>query len=432
MHKFIYYKQEEILKSIIQNPLNLIIFWWAGWGLLSFYSLTGLYVPSGKTYLVLSLFISSLFLGGKIAKHSKLTMNHSMFIQNKDIEKKINFLFNISSSVFFVILLLLVTKAAFLMLESKNMSVYRFFAFSTPELEGMLFNSRLIENLYFLLSSPVLFFLGLCGCVDFLKKANFNKLIIAFILNGMDDIIRLSRVNLYAMIVLTLIAFTISDHKLIYLFKNKKKYIFSVFAAFLCVLYIGFQRGYSPSQQVKLFVVDYHTVGFVLFDHELKDKTSPLNSQVTYGRLSFGGLETMFTIFVRRFNKHYYSPALANAIRMASNSVKVGVENPPTIIFRGVKVYNSFYTLLYTFYSDGKFIGIALGGMGLGFLLEYFFMKWKRYGDSLDALCLMLLISIMILSIFVSQLEIMRTWIMLILFFGLKLTAKNVEKNSIK
>jgi oligosaccharide repeat unit polymerase len=419
------------MRSVIQNPLNVVILWWSTWGILSIFSLTDLYIPSNKTYLILSLFIGSLALGGVLGRR----VNVKGLIQEDDIdrlvEKKLSVIFKITSYLFFIILSCLVIKSIILLAANETPSAYKFTAFSTPAKIGTLFNNRLLENLYFLISSPCLFFLALYGLVEFWKKNHFQKLAVAFVLNGMDAFMRLGRVNLYMMIVLFFIIVLISNRKVISFLKTQKKYIALIAIALACIVYIGSQREYSASQQIKLFVVDYHTVGFSLFDHELMDKSSPLNTQTTYGRLSLGGLETIATIFIRQFNHNYYSPALANSIRMTNNIV-VGIENPPTMIFNGVKMYNSFYTLLYTFYSDGGFFGVIIGGLVFGFLLEFFNRRFLKAQRTLDAFYLVLIISVAILSIFISQLEIMRTWIILMFLFYLSFKTKKADKSAIQ
>ena len=420
------------MKSILKNPLNIAITWWLGWGIVSIFSLTDLYIPSSKTYLILSLFIASLFAGGVWARRINLDALSPDSEIDKSVEKKLNLIFNISASIFFIILSYLVIKCVMLLMASETPSAYKFTAFSTPTKVGTLFQNRYAENLYFLISSPCLFFLALYGLVEFWKKTQFLKLAVAFIINGMDAFMRLGRINLYMLIILFFIVILISDKKIISFIKTQKKYLSLLIVAFACILYIGSKRDYSASQQIKLFVVDYHTVGFSLFDHELMDKLSPLNTQRTYGRLTFGGLETIATIFIRQFNHNYYSPALANAIRMTTNNIVVGIENPPTMIFSGIKVYNSFYTLLYTFYSDGGFVGIILGGVVLGFLLEYFSRRFIKAQRTLDAFYVILFISILILSLFISQLEIMRTWIILVMLVFLSLTVKKADHSAIK
>ncbi len=412
------------LKSILRNPLNIVIAWWTIWGLVAIFSFTGLYVPSGKTYLILGLFIAGLFAGGKLNKLLKNSTNSMHEESELLIEKQLNFIFKASSYVLYFVLLFLTIKSILLVYASYDAPSYKFNAFSSSSQVGILFNNRLAENLYFLISSPVLFYLALYGLIDFWKNGTFSKLIIAFIYNGMDAYIRMGRVNLYMLIVLFFIIFIISDNKLISFLKNQSKQVFQLFLAFSFVLFVGAQRGYGPAQQFKLFVIDYHTVGFSLFDHELTDKNSSLNTQTTYGRLSVGGLETIFTILIRQFDRNYYSPALENSIRLANKSIAVGIENPPTPMFKGIKTYNSYYTLLYTFYSDGGMFGVSLGGLVIGFFLEYLFRKWKKKGRTLDAFYLILLISIAILSIFMSQLEIMRTWIIFFLLIFLDLNAK--------
>ncbi|MBC7429125.1 MAG: oligosaccharide repeat unit polymerase [Bacteriovorax sp.] len=420
------------MKKITQIPLNIVITWWIFWGIISIFSFTGLYVPGVHTYIILGIFILSLFAGGKCVYFFKSKIASSPCCSELLVERNLNYSFNASIALLFAVLSVLVVRCQILVHQSFTPTVYRSFAFSTVSTVGTLFQNRILENLYFLISSPLLFFIALYALVEFWRKGTFKKLIIAFILNSMDAYIRLGRVNLYLMIVLFMIVFLISDYKIITFLKNKKKELLLIFVAFAGILYIGVQRGYSPTQQFKMFVIDYHTVGFDLFDHELKNPASALNTVRTYGRLSMGGLETIGTIIIRRFDKNYYSPALENSIKMANESIVVGVENPPTVIFNGIKVYNSFYTLLYTFYSDGGYLGIIFGGIVLGFILEFFYQRWIQHHNILDAFFLILFISIGILSIFMSQLEIMRTWIIFVFLILIGYISKVTGRNEIK
>lgn len=407
------------MRKILKNPLLVATVWWFWWGLISKLSLTGLGIPTNQTYIILSLFVVSLICGGLIVKLIPVEN-----IKNREnsmcVEKNLNLLFKVFSYGLFVVLTILSVKCTRLLTGEGDTEGYKAIAFSTQTYIGLLFNSKNLENLYFFISSPLLFFVALWGLVDFWKNNNFKRLIIAFILNGMDAYIRLARVNIYMLIILFVFVLLFSDKKLIPLIKKKKKEFFIIFISFICIITIGFTRGYSTQQQLKMFAVDYHTVGFSLFDSELKNPQSPLNNNITYGRLFVGGLETSITIFIRQFNKNYFSPAYRNAIRLAQEDVLVGKIR-----------YNSFYTLLYTFYSDGRYLGVALGGILLGFYSNYYFNRWEKFKDSQDAFYLILVFSVMIMSIFISQLEIMRTWQVLILVWIVNFSSKKIQKNII-
>jgi oligosaccharide repeat unit polymerase len=400
------------MKKTLQNPLSISVIWWSVWGLLSCFSLTGLDIPTPKTYLILSLFLISLIVGGLLVKFKTVK---SDIVNEQAIVKKYDFVFKICSWIMFVILTYLSVKATSLLMQ-KSSIYYKTQAFSTATYVGKLFDSKTLENIYFFLSSPILLYIGLYGLVDFWKNTRFKNLMIGFVLNGMDAYIRLARVNVYMLIVLFVLLLLFSEHEFIPLIKKKKKQFIVVFFAFLSLLAVGFSRGYSSEQQVKMFVVDYHTVGFSLFDSELKNPASVLNNTITYGRLFIGGLETCFTIVIRQFDKTYYSPALSTAIRLAENDVLIGKIR-----------YNSYYTLLYTLYSDGRFIGVILGGLILGFSLNYYFKRWIKFQQTRDAFYVILIMSVLVMSIFISQLEIMRSWILLVGLIGVDLFTKKVK-----
>ena len=411
-------------KASLKKPHSLVVFWWIAWGFISILSLTDLFIPTAETYLVLSIFIFSLWGGGKLAHCSVQETTSQSDATEIQTRKTFNYLYYLSALFLFLVLSIVVFRCYFLMVKYIDPTIYRAIAFSTIEKVGEAFNNRLLENLYFLISSPMLLFLTIEGLVSFWENSEVKKLAIALLINGMDAFFRLGRVNIYMILLLVFFIFICSENKFYFFLKNKKRE-FGIFVfASLAILILGSLRGYSAIQQIKLFLIDYHTVGFSLFDHQLINPSSLLNTQLTYGRLTFGGLETMLTIILRQFDPSYYSPALLNSITL-SKSVLVGIENPPTFIFNGIKYYNSFYTLLYTFYSDGRFLGVFIGGGILGYLVEYFYQSWQKNKKLIDGHFLILLISIVTMSIFVSQLEIMRTWMLIMLYLFIKFFLKS-------
>jgi hypothetical protein len=136
-----------------------------------------------------------------------------------------------------------------------------------------------------------------------------------------------------------------------------------------------------------------------------------LNQKLTFGRLTFGGLESLVTIVIRRFDRTYNSPALENAVKMSEYSA-LGFD-----LIDGKKLaksFNSYYTILYTFYSDGRFLGLFLGGVLLSVLLSAFFTAWRTAGTIEPLVWIFFLLSVGIFGIFVSTFELMRSWQMVI------------------
>ncbi|MBC7427462.1 MAG: oligosaccharide repeat unit polymerase [Bacteriovorax sp.] len=399
------------MRKLLSTPLTITIVWWIGWAIISKCSFTGLDIPTDKTFFIVFLFALSLAIGGLLTKLLPVQENFEPK-SNQQMEKRFNFLFNAFSVVLFVILGTLAIKCS-LLLFSHSGADYKRLAFSTEDYTGFLFNSKKLENLYFFISSPLLYYVGIYGLVDFWKNTNFKKLAIAFALNGLDGYIRLARVNVYMLIIMFLLVLLMSNSYTFTILKKKKKQLAIFLLSFLSILVIGSFRGYKANEQFNRFIIDYHTIGFSLFDYELKNPNSPLNQTTTYGRLSIGGLETFFTIFIRQFDKSYYSPALSNSIRMSKDQIHIGHDS-----------YNSFYTLLYTFYSDGGFFGVILAGVLIGLYMHSKFKRWEKFHHTVDAFYVVLVLSTLILSIFVSQFEIMRTWIVLIICLLVDISTK--------
>lgn len=386
--------------KFLRNPITIVILWWGIWGFLSIFGLSRLPVPTLKTYIILLLFIFSFWIGSLLVEKFNLPFVKSKI--DESYERILTLLFHWSAGIM-TILLSIVTARSLYFFSFTPGWAYKRLAFTNSDHIGFLFKYKILENLYFFVSSPLLFYLLLFGLSDFWKNKKIKYLIIAIILNSLDAFVRLARINSYLIIVLFIIVCFLSHLKVIEFLKKAKSLVFILLATFVSMIGVGVSRGYS-FKQLQAFFIEYHTLGFALFDYELKNPLSSLNQQTTFGRLTLGGLETYFTILIRQFDKNYMSPALYNSINFSVNYTEIGKAT-----------YNSYYTLLYTFYSDGGFFGVFIGGFLLGFTLKLFYEKWLHTNQIINLFYVLILLIILILSIFMSQLEIMRTWSLLIL-----------------
>ncbi len=398
------------------NPSSLVIVWWGFWLWIATFSLTGVYAPSEKC-----IFTVFVFLVGIVAS--------TLLERRPSTGMPIVGAFDLKSDSYYRLLRRafpwIGVMAGLIVVPAFARGVYGFltygrelraYAFTGPEQVSFIFKSAILESLYFTVSGPLLLLLLLFGMAVYLRTDRIWELIIAIVFNLMDAIMRLGRVNIYMICLFLIIGFALMvGPNGFFSGKRAKKLIFA--GAMLIVLAtviigIGVARNDKIVQDSRdhfdVFVIDYHTIGFALFDSELKDPDSELNKKLTYGRLAAGGLETVFTFVIRRFDRSYNSPANLNTVRMAEYKVvgekRVGEGEP------GPKKFNAFYTIIYSLYSDGRFVGLILGGLALGWAMARANRIWKEVGSFEALVWIFFLVSICIFGIFVSTLEMTRTW----------------------
>lgn len=407
---------ERVATGKALTPISICCIWWLSWLFISCFSFTGIFRPSLSTQVITTVFVISMFIGAHIPAARHMARCGLVSSSERKLYFKLLKICFVASCVILAIIGGPYFIRSLYMLATMDGNTFKSTAFSTTETVGLLFGNRLIENLYFFISSPLLLYVLIYGIASFFVERKMRPFALGLFFNVMDAVLRLARASVYIVILLFLVMLVSSHVKIRISRRNRRILVGSLVLSFILILAVGVNRGTALSRQAELFVIDYQTTGFALFDSELVDPKSPLNTERTNGRLTIGGLETVLTLAIRQFDRQYYSPALANAIRM-SQYKEVGVEDPPTPQFNGKKVYNSFYTLLYTFYSDARWVGIILGGLVLGVVIGGFWYRYSATGELWDYMWLILAVFICIISILISQLEIMRTWMVIIWFW---------------
>lgn len=412
------------------TPTQLVAGWWLFWLWIANFSIFGVYPPTERTQIFVLLFFVGVLVSEVIFQMFRKKSSRNMEAESLNvgrIEFWLSQIFKVTS-LFTVPVVSFYFFKSFYIMYTVGVRDYRSKAFSTLQVPGLLFGSAKVESLYFFVTGPIVLFCFLYGATLFLRERTHRPLLIASILIVMDGVLRLARVNIYSFFVIFVFMY------LVYFFSgkivksrgektNRKGWSYPLLASLILlfsILQIGSVRNVRGLKQFELFVVDYHTIGFALFDSELTNPTSDLNTKSTYGRLFLGGVESLFTIVIRQFDHNYMSPALGNAIRMTQD-VLVGVEKDQPFNFRnGEKRYNSFYTMLYTFYSDAKEYGFLIYGFLIGLAIIYFYTSWLATNSILNFMILFLIVLTTVLSIFASQFEAMRSWMVFLMLISLR------------
>lgn len=411
------------------NPLSMTIVWWGFWLWIATFSFTGMFPPDEKMICITLTMLTGLAVGAFAAPRPPATAMPLRLLSERHEPFYRRFTKVYPWALGFSLLLVVpVFIRGLFGLVKFGTTDYRSYAFGTPERVGWLFQSNILESLYFIISGPLFLGILLIGMALFFMTGRGHVLMAGVGLSMMDGLLRLGRANIYMVGLLGAISATLilglrkSNPDLIARLMRKMRFaailmgVLFVFLAWISV-FRSDKSMRNISDQFNIFVVDYHTVGFTLFGRELENPQSDVRTKLTYGRLTFGGLDSLLAIAIRRFDRSYNCPALVNMMRMTEPQV-VGYEKGKAEKIE--KTYNSYYTILYTLYSDGRFLGLFLGGLALGFLMTYFYTWWRTRGELEPLVWVLFLLSVCILGIFVSTLENMRSWLVVLGLCGLR------------
>ncbi len=345
-------------------PITLLIItsWWYFWLLISSLSLTGLKTPSPETYFIYTLMLFSLTAGSftysKLNKKKQKNQVNSLYpikIPIK-INQRINLLIYFLISIATPVVCYFLFKSISIILTSSDLEFFRGAVFGSAGADSIIFGPGWVEFLFntiILVSIHIGLFVG---ASIFILNGEKKLLVLSSILMIASGIMMLGRFNIYLVLVIILIAFFLKKYKI--------KNIVIILIIFITpIVMIGATRGFeSISDQVKIFIIDYHTLGFSLFDDELTSPESSLNSKDKFGFSSLGIIENSFFILARKLGLTERLGAVADVDLNTFRNLS-GAESEP-------KFYNAFGTIIYSLYYDGGIFFVISVPFIFGFLLN--------------------------------------------------------------
>ena len=403
----------------VSNPVALIILWWCFWLFLSNFSLTGLYVPSGHTQLrvlgmMLSLFLGGLFAASRREYHSDVLASNERL---KGMWKKVllaNFLLFPVVAYYFI--------KAIRIFFSYGILGYRDAVFGSPDRPSILFGNSHLELSYNLFVSPMIFLSLIVGIVIFYLYNDGMVLFLPLLMMAMEAVMRFGRFSFYYVLVffaatylLVLQRSKVRDDVGEYYGKTIKKVRQKIIAIVLVVcsmigaISVAREGDYiNVYDTLKRFAIGYHTAGLVLFDSEITDPKSRLNTDMSYGRSTVGGLETIGVMFLRRVDQR------ATSIVQESGTYRheirvVGYDEDGIPI-----LYNAFYTVLYSLYFDGRDLFVVFIPFLFGYAVSSLYADWLRRGAIGSLMVLVLLFHVGVFSLFYSPVEEPGLWMVLV------------------
>jgi oligosaccharide repeat unit polymerase len=353
----------KIRYKTVNNPFSIIIIVWGGAIILSMLSLTGFHTVSEQTYIIFSGAILSIFLGGMIPVDLKFEDNYIPV-----------FKFKILLFIAGVILL----PSLFVSFKYIISNGYYAYLANTRWTGGSLSNafySNFFVSLMDFIFIPisVFSFFMLLPLSD--KKGITKKLfIVSVFFLFIYSFLITSRIE----ILMVFFSFCC------YLFIKKKinisvKNLIYIVLFFLVVILLSMNRVNSNTNVIKsifdLFVINYHTVGFSLFDKAINDPNSFFYEYTTYGLTSFSFLSIPY----ERISQLLYSSRdVAINIKIIgemSKQVFIGMSNDNVPMY-----FNSFYTGLGALFIDFSY---AMYGILFfyGFCLRQVFIAYRKYNS---------------------------------------------------
>lgn len=362
-----------LLKDNYSKPFFLIIIYWFSMLILSNYSLTGLFIPSNYSQILLSMS----FVSFSIGYYFCLFLRKKSYVSNT-VESETPLIFNYR---FINALVLLPSSFVFLMLciaiKYIYINGYTSYLLETRWHDGdVTFLFDFIPGFYFVISVFIKPFILALFFSFFALSRFFDEfkcyLLISILLVFSLSFIYSSRVEVIIIFLAFIFDFLVPR-------KNKKK-INKIYFLISSVFFIGillfasYMRAGGDSGQLEFidllnrYVVEYHLFGFTMFDIGVK-RIDDNVEHVFYLFLS------TISIILYPFEKlanlvgiQFISPAMSARYEMLA----------PTFV--GNKDSNAFYTVFYLFYRDAGYFGLVF----FSFLLGYSFKIYLLMMESLN------------------------------------------------
>jgi hypothetical protein len=167
--------------------------------------------------------------------------------------------------------------------------------------------------------------------------------------------------------------------------------------------------------------VVYHGAGFVILDQELRRPDGLLQSELTLGRSTVSGLERYVVFALRRVDRSLTpvgstTGSYLDEFRPIGNA---GFDYP--------LMANAFGTSLFSLYLDAREVGVLFGSFGFGLFLGVVFRTWKAHGSAADYALLIGLTVGGWMSVFQSQLDSPRYWLLVVTWMLLQTIASGAR-----
>lgn len=371
LFSFAYY----FLFGHLWSPSLLVLLWWTSWLLIAITSNIGFPRLSEAFFLSFLTFLVFFAIGSLFPVFLNLDFNGP----------KNDFLFSFNNtfvrwwSVVFIPVLIYFWRKASQVMASDSFLAGRGALIDFESSNHPVFGSSFVRNCIEVIAAGPLLYFSLFSFVYLLRDNRFLFSLVTCLGIYLYQSTELGRSQIYRSFLLLLVVFFfLWLHHRIDL--SVKRLFFGGVLVFLIISYMffatmsRFKNNPSASyKDISTELLSYHTAGFFLYDSALNDQTSPLNTELGYGRATFAGLLFPVTQVIRMFNKSYTS-FLDKWYPYTASSKDLGIRSESGKEF----FFNAYYTMLFPFYLDFRLFGICFFSFTFGLLTSLFFLCWIK------------------------------------------------------
>ncbi|WP_164966405.1 O-antigen polymerase [Aliarcobacter skirrowii] len=347
------------------NPLGLILLIWGTFLILSNFSITGLYIPSYYTQIIVILGLISSVVGALLTNVKKESDKKEESLKEK---KLFIFVFLFAG----ISILFLLYKAIDIFLSYNTLKEYIMFTKASEEGDIALYGTGYLLGYINNITVAIIYSSLFISTSMFMINGKKKLFIFSFILIAIYTIILSAREGFVLVILAIFMGVLMKYVNTQIKFKYIKKYLFIVLLALLFVFLVSITRGGMDIMYlINRYIITYHTLGFTMLDLEIQNEYSYLNQNFTYGRASFGFLEQFIAIYTKLIDRDLFTALFTEVRHYVQLQNIVGEDK------KGYMRFNAYYTSLYPMYLDFRLYGVIFICGLYGYFITKFYLKWK-------------------------------------------------------
>ena len=400
------------------DSILMLSVWWLMWLVSTETGVSSLIFPAPEVGYHVMNYAFFMMIGGLVSKVN--VFNENLIFPDISFSSFRNFSVFISLPILLITIGLALVSLKLYVFTDYTFDSMRKMFFTFNENGNLWFDSKYMWSLYLILSGVIFHYLLIVSLPVLVVKRSFVLFYMVVLLSLFDILLKASRGQIYGITVcyiyIVIMSYWIGGGKV-----KSKDIIFSILLFTLIatgLIFVSISRGDIELHGV---LISYHTIGFSLFSTIIEMNEAYVYSPLELGRLSFGGLDYLFTIINRfLFDPDYSAPVhintfLQNAAVVTSDTVS---KDNLKLIYIG---RNTFYTILSSVYLDFGTAGPILLGFVTGYFLAYFERIYFSRRNILALIILLFIFYNSLTGIFASPLEVPGFWgVFFLLIFVVK------------
>jgi oligosaccharide repeat unit polymerase len=350
--------------------------WWLIWLLFAHGSFTGLFAPSQFTTLLVIGSVFAVSLGGIahefFAKRFQRIPDYLLKKENisHSIEKKMLLLtwyISLPFTVFFF------TRFLWLVRLEPSLAVYRSKVFGDGSPYPLLYRFNAVMSFDWFVIEPLILAALFIGIAIALASGRRRLFLWASAIVIAHNVMMGGRFGIHYVMTMSGFLFVVAINTNRY--AVKKLFAYLVLALVLMTGALALITSLRVSDSNKAVThdwsrsihqfIDYHTIGFSIFDHDIMRPDSLLH-RPSYGRSSLGAIDRLAVRFLRLFGSEKVAQSEWNGATLQTHRI-IGRNADGAPMH-----YNAFGTVFYSLYRDGGILMCIFGATIFGFYLARF------------------------------------------------------------